>query len=150
MCVSRHFEKYNAVITVVTPCKYVSPQMWSPSICSGEMKQAEVLGKEESEGRGSDRHLTFQRWKVREQQKMEIADFLIIGVWDRRTVVLLWLSEPACSHLFRELHLCNFLLGPCFLITSIISVCVYVWVSVYVHTAVLQFHNVSICFSDWE
>lgn len=29
VCVSRHFEKHNAVITVVTPCKYVSPQIWS-------------------------------------------------------------------------------------------------------------------------
>lgn len=42
VCVSHRFEKYNAVITVVTPYKYISPQMWSlgPHI-KGEMKQAE-------------------------------------------------------------------------------------------------------------
>lgn len=92
----------------------------------GELKQAEEtawVGRK-GRGRGSDRHyicsLTFQQWKSARAAKMEIADFLIIGVCecDGCTVVLLWLSVPVCIHLFHELHLCNFLF------TSIICVCV--------------------------
>lgn len=40
MSISLHFEKYNAVITVVAPCKYVSPQIqWPGRTTEGEMKQ---------------------------------------------------------------------------------------------------------------
>lgn len=75
MCISRLLWKLNAVITVVTPCKYVSPQMhgWN------ETGAGNSVGKEESEGRDGDRHyicsLTFQQWKVHEQQKWRFQIF---------------------------------------------------------------------------
>lgn len=58
MCIAYHFEKYNAVITVLTPCKYVSPQMW-PSTSGGrhETGGENGVGKEVSQRRGSDRQV---------------------------------------------------------------------------------------------
>lgn len=90
--------------------------------------------------------------KSAEAAKMEIADFLIIEVseCDGNNVALLLLSVPACSHLFHELHLCNFLLELCFLISSL---CVYIHAKRsgdIIAFAVLQFHNVSICLTHGE
>lgn len=105
---------------------------WGEDI-EGEMKTGERhgVGMEESERRGGDRHyvgsLTCQQWKVCEQQKWRLQTFWLSGCGNATDAVLLWLSVPACSHLFHELHLCNFLLEPCFLITSIIFVCVCVY-----------------------
>lgn len=132
LCASlAHSEKYNAVITVVTPSKYVSPQMWSQRPSTSRVKWKR---RKKWCGYGGQRERDTRWWQalclfsnlsaVRSKRaaKTENVDFLIIKVWecDRHAVVLLWLFVLLCS------HTCNLLLGLCFLITAI----TLVWVCV--------------------
>lgn len=111
MSISLRFEKHNAVITAVAPCKYVSPQIqWPGRTTQGERKQEgeSYVANEERDGTvqcvSSD---------VKADGKKEDRRFP-----DCRMVLL----RPPWSQL---LHLCNFGLGPCFLIATLcVCVCV--------------------------
>lgn len=77
MSISRHFEKYNAVITVVAPCKYVSPQMWSPGGAHwgwNEIGGRNGVGNEERDKAVPCNacSLMFRQRKVSEQQKWRL------------------------------------------------------------------------------
>lgn len=151
--------KHNAVTTMVTPCKYVSPRMRSLGHVEGnETGGSNSMVKEESEEQGTDRqHIkfpTFHQWKAHKQEKQRLQIFWLSGSMNVRDTVWCYL----CLSVF-EFRLSNFLLGPCFLTNSIIFVSVSAHVFVHAKSnlgkditvlAVLQLNNVSICFLHWK
>lgn len=110
--------KHNAVTTMVTPCKYVSPRMRSLGHVEGnETGGSNSMVKEESEERGTDRqHIkfpTFHQGKAHKQEKQRLQIF--------------WLSESrnvrdtAWCSLWLFVSKCSFLIFFCFVFLS--SVC---------------------------
>lgn len=157
--------KHNAVTTMVTPCKYVSPRMRSLGHVEGnETGGSNSMVKEESEERGTDRqHIkfpTFHQWKAHKQEKQRLQIFWLSESRNVRDTAwwYLWLFVSKCSFQKKkiccifEFRLSNFLFGPCFLTNSIIFVSMSTHVFVHAKSnlgkdiiilTVLQLNNVS-------